>query len=184
MQAIDMRKGRTVLIKDELHVVEEYFHGTPGKGRGFVQLTFRAIRSGKVFQQKMNPSDDIQVVSLVAKDVQFMYKEDDRFHFMEMVDYQSVSMSAEQVGDAAHYLVENGQYKMRFYGEDPVDIELPASIVMKIIESDPGVKGNSATNVQKPAKLETGYMITVPLFINQGEEVKIDTRTGQYLGRA
>jgi len=183
MQANDLRRGTAILFNKEIHLVEDFRHHTPGNKRGFIQATLRNIKTGRVLQNKFSSDEDIEAAPLIPKAVQFLYRDGDGFHFMNLEDYHSFMMTEASVGDAAHYLKENQEFKIRFHEESPIVIELPSSIVLKVVDSPPGVRGDSATNTLKPAKLETGYEVSVPLFVNEGDLIKIDTRTGEYIGR-
>lgn len=184
MQANDLRKGMAILFNNEIHLVEDFRHCTPGNKRGFIQATLRGIKSGRSIQYKFQSFEAIEPAPLIPKAVQFLYKDGDGFHFMDLEDYHSFRMMEESVGDAKHYLKENQELKIRFNEDNPIVIDLPSSLVLKVVESAPGVRGDSVSNTLKPAKLETGYEVSVPLFVNEGDMVKIDTRTGEYIGRA
>jgi len=171
------------MFNKEIHMVEDFRHYTPGNKRGFVQATLRNVKTNRVLQYKFSSDEDVEQAPLIPKSVQFLYRDGDGFHFMDLEDYHSFMMLESSVGDAAHYLKENQELKIRFYEDSPIMIELPSSIVLKVVDSPPGVKGDSATNTLKPAKLETGYEVSVPLFVSEGDFVKIDTRSGEYIGR-
>ncbi len=183
MQANDLRKGMAILFNNEIHLVEEYSHRSPGNKRAFVQASLRNVKTGRIIQNKFASDEDIEPAPLVPKTVQFLYKDHEGFHFMDLEDYHTFAVDETTVGDNKHYLKENLELKMRFHEDKPIVLEFPSSILLKVIESAPGVKGDSATNTLKPAKLETNYDILVPLFIKEGDIVKIDTRTGEYIGR-
>ena len=182
--AVDLRRGMAVKMDGDLYVVLTHQHVTPGNWRAYVQASFRSIKTGKVFEKRFRSTEEVDVVTLDPKDMQFSYKDTNGYHFMDTEDYNTYTLSEETVGDAKDYLKENLEVMVLFYNNNPIEIELPASVTLKIAETMPGVRGNSATNVMKSATLETGLKIDVPLFISEGEEVKVDTRTSQYLGRA
>ena len=182
--AVDLRRGMAVKMDKDLYVVLSHQHVTPGNWRAYVQASFRSIKTGKVFEKRFRSTEEVEVVELDPMDMQFSYKDNAGYHFMDTKDYNTYSLSEEVVGDAKNFLKENLEVMFLFYNGNPIEIELPASVTLKVAETMPGVRGNSATNVMKSATLETGLKIDVPLFITEGEEVKVDTRTGQYLGRA
>ncbi len=182
--AVDLRRGMAVKMDGDLYIVLTHQHVTPGNWRAYVQASFRSLKTGKVFEKRFRSTETVDVVQLDPKDMQFSYKDHNGYHFVDTADYNSYTLSEESVGDAKNYLKENLEVMVLFYNNNPIEIELPASVTLAILETVPGVKGNSATNVLKPAKLETGFKIDVPLFIDEGEVIKVDTRTGMYLGRA
>lgn len=168
----------------DLYVVLEHQHVTPGNWRAYVQASFRSLKTGKIFEKRFRSTETVDVVTLDPKDMTFSYKDNDGYHFMDTEDYNTYTVPDAIVGDAKNYLKENLEVMVLFYEGNAMEIELPASVILKIAETMPGVRGNSANNVLKPATLETGLKIDVPLFITEGEEIKVDTRNGQYLGRA
>jgi elongation factor P len=183
MLANDLRKGMAVLYNKEIHLVEEYRHYTPGNKRGFVQATLRNVKTGRVVQNKFASDDEVESAPLVPRTVQFLYKDDQGYHFMDLEDYHTLVIDEGTVGDGKNYLKENLELKIRFHEERPILLEWPSSISLKVVDSPPGIRGDSATNTLKPARLETGYEVLVPLFVKEGENIKIDTRTGEYIGR-
>lgn len=181
--AKDIRKGTAILFNNEIHVVLECQHVSPGNLRAFVQAQMRNIRTGRLTRHKFSSTEYVESVELLSRDVQFLYKDQNGFHFMDLADYNQYTLNEEVVGDAAHYMPENIEMKILFHEETPIEVSLPTSVLLKVINTIPGVKGDSVTNMQKPATLETGYELSVPLFIKEGDRVKIDTRTGEYTGR-
>lgn len=184
MQANDLRKGTAILFNREICVVEDFRHHTPGNKRAFVQATLRNVKSGKIIQNKFASDDDVEPAPLVPKTVQFLYQDPQGFHFMDLEDYHTLAVDEQTVGDGKRFLKENLELKIRFHEDRPIILELPSSIILKVIESPPGIRGDSATNTLKPAKVETNYDLMVPLFVKEGDLIKVDTRTGEYLGRA
>ncbi|MDP8261899.1 MAG: elongation factor P [Candidatus Ancaeobacter aquaticus] len=183
VNAVELRKGMAIMLEKELYIVMDRMHVTPGNWRGYVQATLRNIRTGKSMEKRFRSTEDVERVSLEPKKMTFMYSDNDGHHFMDP-DYNSVVFSEDIVGDAKNYLVEDSTVEVLYFGEKAIEIELPIIVELKIIETIPGYRGDSVTNIQKPATLETGFKITVPLFIKEGEIVKVDTRTGEYTGRA
>ncbi|KKL22081.1 hypothetical protein LCGC14_2439020, partial [marine sediment metagenome] len=159
-------------------------HVTPGKGRAHMQVSIKSLKQGNVTQKRFRSTDKVEDVFLEHIDMEYLYKDGEDFCFMNTENYEQVLLTKEVLGDTMLYITPNSKVKVSFYEGNAVGIELPASVTLKIIETDPGTKGDTVTNVFKPAKLETGHIIKVPPFINPGELVKVDTRTGQFLGRA
>lgn len=183
IKAGDLRRGMAILINKEIHIVTEVAHRTPGNLRAFIQMSYKNLNSGKMYSNRYRPSDEFELVDLVTKDVQFLYKEHDMYYFMKLDDYETIHIGEAEIGDDKMYLKDNMELAMTFHGEKPIQITLPASIVMKVVKTVPGVKGDTVTNVQKPATIETGYEVSVPLFIKEGDSIKIDTRSGEYIGK-
>ncbi len=182
--AVDLRRGMAVKMDGDLYVVLTHQHVTPGNWRAYVQASFRSIKTGKIFEKRFRSTEVVDVVALDPKNMQFSYKDTGGYHFMDTEDYNTFTLTEEVVGDAKNFLKENQEVMVLFYNGNAIEIDLPASVILKIAETVPGVRGNSATNVMKTAFLETGFKIDVPLFIDEGETIKVDTRSGQYLGRA
>lgn len=168
----------------DITIVLDSQHRTPGNLRAFVQATLRSIRTGKSSDVRFSSTEKIEVVPLQMRKMEFSYKDGQDFVFSDPETFETVTLTPEAVGDAKNYLVENAQVTMTFVEEKPVQIEVPPSVVLTVTESPEGIRGDSANNVQKPATLETGITIQVPLFIKTGEKIKIDTRTGKYMERA
>lgn len=159
-------------------------HRTPGNLRAFVQATIRSIRSGKSSLVRFASTEPIVTVPLNRRKLEFSYKDGNGYTFMDSATYESTTLQEDLVGSAKDYLVEGSVCEILFNDQVPVQVEVAPSVSLKVIESADGIRGDSSGNVQKPAKLETGITVNVPLFIKEGEVVKIDTRTGQYMGRA
>jgi elongation factor P len=182
--ANDIRKGMAISYNGDIAIVLDSQHRTPGNLRAFVQASIRSIRTGKSSDVRFSSTERIDVVPLTTRKMEFSYKDGQDYVFSDPETYETVTLLPELVGDAKNYLVENGQVTMTFVDEKPVLIEMPPSVVLTVTESPEGIRGDSANNVQKPATLETGIIIQVPLFIKNGEKLKIDTRTGKYMERA
>jgi elongation factor P len=183
-QANDLRKGMAIRYNGNVAVVLEVQHRTPGNLRAFVQAIIRYIGTGKSADVRFGSTDKVESVEMERRKVEFSYKDPQGYHFMDPESYETISLDEALLSDAKDYLVENLQVEVLYVEGKAAQVELPASITMRVSESAEGVKGDSANNVQKPATLETGKVINVPLFIKEGELVKIDTRTGAYMGRA
>lgn len=183
MQATELRNGTTVLFRGELFVVTDFRHNTPGNKRAFVQATFKNLKTGKLIQNRFSSTEDIQRAILEPKTCQFLYHDEQGSHFMDMESYNSFQLSDEVIGDGRYYLKENMEIKIDFYEGKPVLPEYPKVVVLKITESPPWVKGDSVSNNMKPAVCETGLKVQVPIFIDEGTEIRVNTETGEYVGR-
>lgn len=184
IQATALRKGMAVIYQGEIHIVSDAKHYTPGNKRGFVQVSLKNLRTGSIFQNKFSSTDNIEVAYLVSKTVQYLYNDQHGYHFMDMEDYHTIDMTEDSIGDDKYYLKENCEYEMKFYEDRPIMLNLPSSVELKVVESPPGVKGDSVSSNTKPATLETGLKVQVPLFVDEGTVIKVDTRTGEYISRA
>jgi len=173
-----------VLHNGEVCVVLETQHRTPGNLRAFVQASLRSVRTGKSSDVRFSSTEKVEVVPLFARKMEFSYKDGQDFVFTDPEDFETVTLSPEVVGDAKNYLVDNTPVTVTFVEERAVQIDLPASVALTVADAPEGIRGDSANNVQKLVKLETGISVQVPLFIGTGEKVKVDTRTGKYMERA
>ncbi len=182
--ANDLRKGQVINFNGEPHLVMETQHRTPGNLRAFVQVKMRNLRYGKSLEQRFNSPDPVEVLPTDRRTLEFSYADRDTFSFMDPETFETFEISAQMIGDAKNYLVANGKAEVLFINDAPVTIDLPSTVTLKVVESAEGIKGDTASNVQKPAKCETGLVIQVPLFIKEGELVRVSTIDGSYLGRA
>jgi elongation factor P len=182
--ANDLRKGMAIKYNGNTAIVLEVHHRTPGNLRAFVQAIIRYINTGKSADVRFGSTDKVELVDINRQMLEFSYKDRNGFHFMDPETYETITLQESLLGDAKDYLVENLSVQVLQAEGKPVQVELPASVNLKIVESAEGVRGDTASNVTKPAVLETGKTINVPLFIKEGETIKIDTRTGAYMGRA
>jgi elongation factor P len=182
--ANDLRKGMAIKYNGNAAIVLEVHHRTPGNLRAFVQAIIRYINTGKSADVRFSSTDKVELVDIERKQLDFSYKDNNGFHFMDPETYETITFHETLVGDAKDYLVENLSVQVLYAEGKAVEVELPASVALKVVESAEGLRGDTASNVTKPATLETGKTINVPLFIKEGEMVKIDTRTGAYMGRA
>jgi len=183
-QANDLRKGMCIRYNGNPAVVLEVQHRTPGNLRAFVQAIIRYIGTGKSADVRFGSTDKVETVDVERKELEFSYKDQTGYHFMDPETYDTVSFDDAFVGDSKFYLVENLKCEILYVEGKAANLELPSSVILTVTESAEGVRGDSANNVQKPAVLETGKSITVPLFIKEGEKIKISTSTGEYMGRA
>lgn len=168
----------------DVTVVLDVQHRTPGNLRAFVQATLRSIRTGKSSNVRFGSTETVELVEVNRRKLEYSYKDQDGYVFMDPDTYESETLRPELLQNSADYLTENLAVEVLYAEGRPVAVELPSSVSLKVVESAAGLRGDSATNVQKPAKLETGKVIQVPLFIKEGEVIKVDTRTGAYMGRA
>ena len=181
--ANDIRKGQVIRYNGEPHLVMETQHRTPGNLRAFVQVKMRNLRYGKALDQRFASTDTIEVLPTDRRTLEFSYADREAFAFIDPETFDQIELSAEVLGDVKNYLTAGGKVDVLFVDEKPLTVELPSAVNLKIVESADGIKGDTASNVQKPAKLETGLMIQVPLFIKEGEIVRVSTADGTYLGR-
>lgn len=182
--ANDIRKGQVIKFNGEPHLVMETQHRTPGNLRAFVQMKMRNLRYGKSLDQRFNSTDTIEVLPTDKRTLEFSYADRDTFAFMDPESYETVELGANLVGEAKNYLTANGKVEVLFVDEKPITIDLPSAVTLKVTESADGIKGDTASNVQKPAVLETGLVVQVPLFVKEGELIRVSTADGSYLGRA
>ena len=183
INATDLRKGMMIKIDGELYLVVDYQHVTPGNWRGMVQTKLKSMKQGSIVQKRFRSTDKLEDVFLEHRTMEYLYKDGENYCFMDTENYEQVLLPKEAVADAMPYMTLNSQAKIAFYEGKALSVELPTSVSLKIIETDPGMKGDTVVNVYKAAKVETGLVVKVPLFINNGEVIKVDTRTGEFLGR-
>ena len=179
-----MKKGMLIKIGQDLFRVLELQHVTPGNLRGFVRVKFRNIRTGALADQKLRSEDSVDRATLDEREMQYLYRDGDAFHFMDTSTYEQLHIDAEALGDNVNYLVPDALIKVEFYGNEPVGIELPPTVDLVVEDTAPGIKGATASNQIKPARLETGLVVNVPPFVNTGDKVRVSTESGEYLSRA
>ena len=179
-----MKKGMLIKIGQDLFRVLELQHVTPGNLRGFVRVKFRNIRTGTLSDQKLRSEDFVERATLDEREMQYLYRDGDAFHFMDTSTYEQLHIDAEALGDNVNYLIPDALIKVEFYGSEPVGIELPQTVDLVVEETVPGIKGATASNQIKPARLETGLVVNVPPFVNNGDKISVNTETGEYLSRA
>jgi elongation factor P len=180
----DLKNGMTLNLDGQLWGVVDFQHVKPGKGGAFVRTKLKNVLSGKVVDRTFNAGVKVEVASVDRREMQYLYREGDEFVFMDVQDYDQPRIPAATVGDAADYLLEEQTVTVAFNDGLPLYVELPASVELTVSQTDPGVQGDRSTGGTKPATLETGAQVQVPLFITTGEKIKVDTRTGDYLSRA
>ena len=184
MKASELKRGMIIKEGKDFLMVIEMDHKTPGNLRAIYQATFKSILGDKIVNKRFSPSDTVEKADLEAKQGQYLYKDHSGYHFMDMANYETLILGENLIGPNKDYLKENLEVKILYYDNHPVTVELPISLALKIVESSPGIKGDTTGRAMKTAKLETGLEINVPLFIVEGETILVDTRTGEYLGRA
>ena len=180
----DLKNGMTLDLDGQLWTVVEFQHVKPGKGPAFVRTKMRQVLTGKVVEKTFNAGVKVEIAILEKRDMQFLYKDGEDFVFMDSTTYDQITIPGQTVGESANYMLENTDAVVAIHEGNPLYIELPASVPLKITYTEPGIQGDRSSAGSKPATLETGISIQVPLFIKQDELVLVDTRTGDYLGRA
>jgi elongation factor P len=179
----DFRSGVTIELDGAVWRVVEFLHVKPGKGSAFVRTKLKNAQTGSVIERTFRAGESVPQASLEKLTMQYTYKDSDQYVFMDMETFEEVRLNPDQLGDRVKFLKEEMEVSILFWNDKVLDVELPNAIVLEIIETDPGLKGDTATGGSKPAIVETGAQIMVPLFITIGERIKIDTRDGSYLGR-
>jgi elongation factor P len=184
MNANDLRPGMVIRHNGELFSIHKAEHRTPGNLRAFVQARMRNLRSGALIDHRFRSEDTVEKANLDEVEMQYLYSDGDSYFFMNTQNYEQIGLHKSVIEDRASYLVPDVVIKVMLFEGRPVDIELPATVDLKVVETEPGIKGASATNVTKAAKLETGLTVQVPPFIGEGEVIRVDTAEGKYLERA
>jgi elongation factor P len=179
----DLRKGLTLDYDGRLVKVIEFAHNKQGRGSAQVRLTLRDLRTGSITQHSVQAGAKFQSVRLERKHVQYLYSEAGRYHFMDLDTFEQIELDESAVGQVMKFIKENDTVDLMTYNDSPIDLELPTAVELMVTETDPGLKGDTATGGTKPATLETGLTVSVPLFVNTGDKLKVDTRTGEYLER-
>ncbi len=181
--ATRLRKGMLIKLDNQLFRILDLQHITPGNWRGMVKVKLRNLRTGSLSDQRLRSEDIVERETLDEREVQYLYGDANGYHFMDTSTYEQFQLSAEALGDATNYLVPDGLVKIEFYGSEPVGIEMPQTVDLKVEDTAPGIKGATASAQVKPAKLETGLVIQVPPFVNPGDRVRVNTETGEYESR-
>jgi elongation factor P len=180
----DLKKGVKIEMDGTPYIIVDFLHVKPGKGGAFVRTKLKNLVTGKVLDQTFRSGEKVKRPDLVEREMQFLYREGDNFYMMDNETYEQLALTAEQLGDAVLFLIENLDVKVLLFNQQPVALELPTFVELGVAQTEPGLKGDTASGGSKPATLESGAVIQVPLFINEGERVKVDTRTGSYIERA
>jgi elongation factor P len=181
--ATRLRKGMLIKRENELFRILDLQHITPGNWRGMVKVKLRNLRTGSLLDQRLRSEDIVERETLDEREMQFLYGDANGYHFMDTSTYEQLQMSGEALGDAVNYLVSDGLVRIEFYGAEPVGVEMPQTVDLKVEDTAPGIKGATASAQVKPAKLETGLVIQVPPFVNPGDVVRVNTETGEYQSR-
>jgi elongation factor P len=184
LQATRLKKGMLINVEQNLFRVLDVQHVTPGNLRGFVRVKMRNIRNGTLADQKLRSEDSVERATLEERQMQYLYHEGEDYHFMDTSSYEQIHISSEALGDSVNYLKPEMTIQVEFYGEEPVGIELPQAVDLKVMDTAPGIKGATASAQVKPATLETGLVVQVPPFVNTGDLIRVNTETGEYLSRA
>jgi elongation factor P len=183
IMAGDFRKGVTVEIDGVVWSISDFQHVKPCKGAAFVRTRLKNVMTGAVLERTFSPTDKYPLAHIETKDMEYLYSDGELYYFMDVETYEQIPLNFEQVEDAIDFIKENDQVKMRFYKGNAFSVEAPNFVELKVTETEPGFKGDTATGTTKPAVVETGYHIAVPLFVNEGDVIRIDTRTGEYMSR-
>jgi len=184
MQANDLRPGMVIKFNNELHSVLSATHRTPGNLRAFVQVKMRNLRNNSSFEHRFASTDAVERVSLDEHEMEYLYAERDDYYFMNTESFEQIHLNKDLLGEQTEYLTGGLKVKVTFFEGRPISVQLPPTVDLKVIETEPGLKGASVSNVGKPAKVETGLVVTVPPFINEGETIRVSTADGSYLARA
>ncbi|MFN2298381.1 MAG: elongation factor P [Anaerolineales bacterium] len=180
----ELRKGVTFELDGRLFKVLDYSHNKPGRGNATIRTKVRDLRSGNVLDKTFQSGSQVQDIRLDHHQAQFLYSDGNLFHFMDSENYEQTAISAAVVGESSSYLKEGQEVKLTFHESEPIDVDLPASVDLKVVEAELGVKGDTATGATKSVTTETGLKVSVPLFVETGDTIRVDTRSGEYLTRA
>ena len=183
ISAGDFKKGITFEVNGQPHIILDFQHVKPGKGAAFVRTKYKNIITGATREEAFSPNVKFPKAHIETKKMQYLYNDGELYYFMDNETYEQIPLNYEQVEDAIKFLKENETATIRFYQGQPFQVEAPNFAELEVTETEPGIKGDTASNVTKAATVETGAVVQVPLFINQGDKIKIDTRTGEYLSR-
>src|ERR1043165_5337919 len=184
LQATRLKKGMLIKMGQDLFRVIDLQHVTPGNLRGFVRVKLRNIRNSTLSEQKLRSEDSIERATLDEREMQYLYHDGDDYYFMDTTSYEQIHIHSEALGESVNYLKPEMTINVEFYGTEPVGIELPQTVDLKVVDTVPGIKGATASNQIKPATTETGLVVSVPPFINNGDVIRVSTDTGEYLARA
>ncbi|RKX21001.1 MAG: elongation factor P [Candidatus Zixiibacteriota bacterium] len=180
----DFRRGLRILVDDEPYYVVSYQHFKMGRGKANIRTKLKHIKTGGIVEKVFSSNDSFKPPDMEEKRMQYLYEDPDGFNFMDTKTFEQISIPTDNLGDAKWYLIENSEYKVLFLDNEALSVDLPASVILEVVETEPAAKGDTVTNVTKPAKLNTGLEVKVPPFIKEGDKVKVDTRSGEYLERS
>jgi elongation factor P len=184
ISATQLRPGMVVKWNNELYSIFKMEHRTPGNLRGFVQVKMRSLRSGSMTEHRFSSEDKVERANLDEQEMEYMYDDGESYYFMNTENYEQMHLTKELLGDAVDYLIPQLHVNVEFYEGKAISVELPPTVDMQVLETEPGLKGATVSNVTKPAKLETGLVVQVPAFINEGEKIRVSTAEGTYQERA
>jgi len=180
----DLRKGLTIEMDGNLYSIVDWEHNKTGRGGAKVKLKLRDVRAGHTIEQTYDSGAKFQRARVERQPAQYLYQEDNIYYFMNRETFEQIAVNKDRIEEVTPFLRENDECSVLTYGDEAISVELPAAVVLTVVETEPGIKGDTAQGATKPAKLETGLVVTVPLFVNEGDKLKVDTRSGQYLERA
>lgn len=180
----DLRKGLTIEMDGNLYSIVDWEHNKTGRGGAKVKLKLRDVRAGHTIEQTYDSGAKFQRARVERQPAQYLYQEDTIYYFMNRETFEQIAVNKDRIEDVTPFLRENDECSVLTYGDEAISVELPAAVVLTVVETEPGIKGDTAQGATKPAKMETGLIVTVPLFVNEGDKLKVDTRTGSYLERA
>jgi len=180
----DFRRGLPILVDDQPYYVVEYHHFKMGRGKANIRTKLKHIKTGSVVEKVFSSNDSFKPPDLENKKMQYLYENTGEFVFMDSQTFEQVQVPVDKLGEAKWYMIENEEYPVLFLDNEAISVDFPASVILEVVETEPSVKGDTVTNITKPAKLQTGLEVKVPPFVKEGDKVKVDTRTGDYIERA
>lgn len=183
-RASDFRKGLPITVDDQPYYVVEFQHFKMGRGKANIRTKLKHIKTGAVVERVFSSNDSFQPPDIEKKKMQYLYEDSEQFAFMDAQTFEQVSVAADSLGDARWYLLENEEYQILFLDNEAIAVDFPAAVILEVVQTEPAARGDSVTNITKPARLQTGLEVKVPPFVKEGDKVKVDTRTGEYLERA
>jgi len=184
LSTTDFRKGLKVKFEGDIYMIVDFQHARTAQRRAFVRTKLKNLKTGAVLEKTFSAGENFEEPDFEERIMQFLYSGEEGYVFMDSKTYEQVTLTADQLGDGRWYLQENVDFKILFFEGNPVSLELPSAVVLKVVSTEPAVRGDTVTGATKPATLETGLVVKVPLFVQEGEKIKVDTRTGEYLERA
>lgn len=180
----DFRRNLAILFQGEPYEITEFQHHKPGKGASIVRTKLRNLKTGNNIDVTFRSGDKVERPDLEQREVEYLYQTEDIYHFMDQANFEQFEVSAKLIADRSNFMMENMKVQLLFFKGEPISIELPNHIVLQIVQCDPATRGDTVSGATKPAKVTTGYVCQVPLFVNEGDKIRIDTRTGEYIERA
>lgn len=183
VQLTDFKKGLKILIENVPYAVVDFQHVKPGKGNQFTRTKLRNLITGTNLERTFKSGEKFEAPNINSRTMNFLYKDEAGYNFMDQTNYEQIALSADEVGEAKLYLLENMECQILLFNDKAIDVEVPKSVALRVVQTEPGVRGNTVTGGSKPATLETGHVVTVPLHISEGDLLKVDTRTGEYVER-